>query len=332
MIIDLEKFVAAEQPHWRELETQLDALDFDRSARGALDLPRAERLHYLYQRAASDLARLATFSAESEVRRTLGALVARAYAEIHSHSGVSAERWQPLTWLTVSFPLAFRRHLQAFWLSVAATLLGVAFGGLALAVDPDAKTVILPFPHLLGNPADRVAEEEQGRGETLAGHKASFSGQLMTNNIKVAIGAMALGLTWGVGTLVLILYNGVILGAVCFDYLRAGEGVFLAGWLLPHGSVEIPSFLLSGQAGLMLGGAIIGWGRRVTLRERLRAVRADLVTIIGGVAVMLVWAGIIEAFFSQYHAPVLPYSVKITFGVVELTALTWFLACSGRGR
>ena len=49
-------------------------------------------------------------------------------------------------------------------------------------------------------------------------------------------------------------------------------------------------------------------------------------TIIGGVAVMLVWAGIVEAFFSQYHAPVLPYGVKIAFGAVELVALTWFLA------
>ena len=152
----------------------------------------------------------------------------------------------------------------------------------------------------------------------------------MTNNIKVAIGAMALGLTWGLGTLVVILYNGVVLGAVCFDYLRAGQGIFLAGWLLPHGSVEIPSFLLAGQAGFLLGSAIIGWGRRVPLRDRLRAVRADLVTIIGGVAVMLVWAGLIEAFFSQYHAPVLPYGIKITFGVVELVALTWFLARSGR--
>ena len=131
----------------------------------------------------------------------------------------------------------------------------------------------------------------------------------------------------------MILYNGVILGAVCLDYLRAGQGVFLAGWLLPHGSVEIPGFLLAGQAGLMLGGARDRAGAGgVPLRTRLRAVRADLVTIIGGVAVMLVWAGIIEAFFSQYHAPVLPYGVKITFGVVELVALTWFLARAGRGR
>ena len=147
----------------------------------------------------------------------------------------------------------------------------------------------------------------------------------MSHNIRVSILSMALGLTWGVGATVLIFYNGVILGAICLDYLRAGQGVFLAGWLLPHGSIEIPAFVLAGQAGLLLGGAMIGWGRRVPLRARLVGIRADLVTLIGGVAVMLVWAGIVEAFFSQYHEPVLPYWLKIVFGSVELVCLTLFL-------
>jgi len=47
------------------------------------------------------------------------------------------------------------------------------------------------------------------------------------------------------------------------------------------------------------------------------------------VAVLLVWAGLVEAFFSQYHEPVLPYWVKITFGLIELAALSLFLAKSG---
>jgi hypothetical protein len=47
---------------------------------------------------------------------------------------------------------------------------------------------------------------------------------------------------------------------------------------------------------------------------------------------MLVWAGIIESFFSQYHEPVVPYEVKIAFGLVELVLLGFFLSRSGRGR
>jgi hypothetical protein len=49
----------------------------------------------------------------------------------------------------------------------------------------------------------------------------------------------------------------------------------------------------------------------------------------GGASVLLVWAGIVESFFSQYHEPVLPYAVKIAFGSVELFALFFFLMRAG---
>ena len=139
-----------------------------------------------------------------------------------------------------------------------------------------------------------------------------------------------MGLTWGIGTIVLLFYNGVILGGICVDYLTSGQGVFLAGWLLPHGSIEIPAILLAGQGGFMLARAVIGWGQRVSFARRLRAILPDLATIVIGVAVMLVWAGIIESFLSQYHEPVVPYWAKILFGLVQLVLLTALLAFAGR--
>ena len=56
----------------------------------------------------------------------------------------------------------------------------------------------------------------------------------------------------------------------------------------------------------------------------------DLVTLICGAALLLVWAGIIEAFLSQYHEPVLPYALKIGFGVMELALMGGYLWKSGR--
>jgi uncharacterized membrane protein SpoIIM required for sporulation len=102
------------------------------------------------------------------------------------------------------------------------------------------------------------------------------------------------------------------------------------GWLLPHGAIEIPAILLAGQAGLILASALIGWGKPLTLRMRLRDISTDLVTLILGVGLMLVWAGIIEAFFSQYHEPVIPYAAKIGFGVIELIVLVLFLSKAGK--
>jgi uncharacterized membrane protein SpoIIM required for sporulation len=159
---------------------------------------------------------------------------------------------------------------------------------------------------------------------------ATFAGSLMVNNIRVSITTLALGMTYGIGTMISLFYNGVILGLVAADYVRAGQTIFLLGWLLPHGAIEIPSILFAGQAGLLLGSALIGWGDRAPLRTRLRQIAPDLVTITGGIAVFLVWAGIVESFLSQYHYPVLPYWAKITFGVLELAALVWFLGWCGR--
>jgi uncharacterized membrane protein SpoIIM required for sporulation len=136
-------------------------------------------------------------------------------------------------------------------------------------------------------------------------------------------------MSWGVGTIVMLFYNGVILGAISVDYITDGQTRFLLGWLMPHGVIEIPAILIAGQAGLVLALALIGWGKRTSLRARLRDVSRDLTTLIFGVAVLLVWAGFVEAFLSQYHEPFIPYEVKITFGAVELVLLILFLSRSG---
>ena len=83
------------------------------------------------------------------------------------------------------------------------------------------------------------------------------------------------------------------------------------------------------QAGFVLAGALIGWGNRVSLKARFREISGDLVTLIFGVAIMLVWAGIVEAFLSQYHEPVISYGLKIGFGTVEFLLLILFLGKSG---
>jgi uncharacterized membrane protein SpoIIM required for sporulation len=323
MIIDLKNFIAEEQNYWSELAAILDKLESKPECR--LDLEGLSRFHYLYQRVSADLARIMTFSAEPQIRRYLESLVSRAYSEIHE-TREKGRRPHFRTWFFQTFPATFRRHFRTFLVVFAITLAGASFGAFAVTADQDARDTLLVFPHLKQTPAERVEKEEAATENQLAGRHASFSSFLITHNIKVSIFALALGMTFGLGTVILLFYNGVLLGAVAADYIAGGQSVFLLGWLLPHGAVEIPAFLLAGQAGLVLAGALIGWGRPLSLGQRLRAVSNDLVTLISGIAVMLVWAGIIEAFFSQFHEPVIPYSLKIAFGMVELLLLIVYLS------
>jgi hypothetical protein len=80
----------------------------------------------------------------------------------------------------------------------------------------------------------------------------------------------------------------------------------------------------------MLGHALLGRGSPYSLAARLRAISSDLVTLMGGVVLLLLYAGIIEAFLSQLHEPRVPYTLKILFGTIQLTALILYLLRAGR--
>src|SRR6266571_3074619 len=331
MIIDLEKFLADERPAWAELELSLKKLEEEPNLQ--LSLEQARRFHYLYQRASADLARLMTFAHEPAMRLYLESLVARAYGEIHE-TRYKKEPWRPWVWISRTFPQTFRRYQREFLLSLVVTLAGSAFGGLAALLDATAKEALMPFQHLQGNPSERVAREEreQKQRDPLQGAKTSFSSELMTHNTKVSIFTMALGMTWGVGTIMMLFYNGIGLGAISVDYAADGQTRFLLGWLMPHGVIEIPAILIAGQAGLALALGLIGWGKRAPMGTRLREVSQDVVTLSFGFGLLLVWAGFVEAFLSQYHEPIVPYDAKIAFGAIELVLLCLYLAKSGTGQ
>jgi len=327
VIIDLKKFTEAERPFWVELDSLLNKIEDDPAKR--LTLEQLRRLHYLYERASAGLGKLNTFAVAPETRGYLEALVARAYAEVHETRD-QPHRFAWLRWFSQTFPQTFRRHIRAFILSCSIFFGGALIGAILIAAFPENKSIMLPFAHLHGSPSERVAQEESATHATRAGAEAQFSATLMTHNTRVSIFTLSLGMTWGIGSVITLFYNGIILGAVALDYILDGQIVFLLGWLLPHGVVEIPAILIAGQGGFLIASALIGWGRRATLHERLREISNDLLTLIGGVACLLVWAGIIEAFLSQRHEPQIPYAAKIAFGVVEFALLALFLTHSGR--
>lgn len=332
MILDLDHFTRKERPYWNELERTLDAIALNPGGRRSV--PELERFYYLFQRASADLARMRTFSGQMELRRYLEGLVARAYIELHGERD-TAHRFSFWRWLMRSWPQAFRRQWWSFVAAVLITLIGASAGAFWIAVDRENLMLMLPpqFSHLLEDPSERVRKEESAdtsAGDPLGGRKLAFAGELMLNNIKVALNALALGALYGVGTVAILFYNGVILGATAWDYVAAGESRFLVGWLLPHGVPELTAIFMGAQAGLVIARAVIGWGSDRGLMGRLRAVRGDVCTLAGGMALMLVWAGLVEAFLSQYHEPVISYGAKTAFGAAELVLLVAFFGFCGR--
>jgi uncharacterized membrane protein SpoIIM required for sporulation len=327
VILNLERFQVQARPRWRQLESLLVALE-NRPDRRMVSAE-AEQLQELYAQVAADLNRVTHGALAPELRQYLERLVGRAYAELYFAPPTRSELWQPRRWLRIftAFPESFRRQFRYFGLAVLITLLGCAFGGFAVRYDPAAVDVLLPTDYLR-NPGQRVQAEEKGKGERFktANAEAAFSGELIQHNIEVALLTAAMGVTFGIGTALLLFENGMLLGAVAVRYTQQGFGLFMSAWLLPHGVFEIPSILIAGQAGFYLARLLL---HRSEDRDPRRSMREWLV-LVAGLSMMLVWAGIMEGFFSQHHAPVLPYGLKVAVALAELVLLTIYLLLIGR--
>jgi len=326
MIFDVERFIAQNRSSWEELEAMLERVH----QRGfqTFDFDETNRFYYLYHQTSSDLNRIQTFSSASDLTDYLEGLVSRAYAEIYSIQRRSL-RIRLKEFYMVTFPAVFRRHLKLFYFALAIMLVGGLVGGSAVMLDPQAKDILIRFSHLRESPFERVVREEEGRNKALDNQKISFSSYLITHNIQVSLLALASGITFGLGTLILLFYNGVILGAIVVDYLRFGVGTFAAGWLLPHGAFEIWAIVIAGQAGFLIAQSLLKTGRYSRM-ARLSMAGKDILTLFFGLSSLLVWAGIVEAFFSQYHQPIVPYSFKILFGVIEILFLMYYFGVMGR--
>jgi uncharacterized membrane protein SpoIIM required for sporulation len=140
----------------------------------------------------------------------------------------------------------------------------------------------------------------------------------------VGIVSFAVGLAWGLPTLLLLAYNGAILGVVGAQYFADGVGRFFLAWVLPHGLLELTCIVISGAAGLALGRGVI-WPRGRPRGERVREEARTALMLLGGAAALLVPTGIIEGTISQIHEPVLSYSLKIALAVILFAALQAYL-------
>ncbi|MBI2892565.1 MAG: stage II sporulation protein M [Deltaproteobacteria bacterium] len=324
--MDVNRFMNERRPAWQELEEMLGRLE----AQGwpGLGLERARRFGKLYRAASSDLIQARTATADAAVVDYLNDLVARAYGAVYA--GRSSKGRAIRSFFAVEFPRLVREEARLVVLAASILVLGGAVGATSVALDPSSESVMIPAGHGEMRPEERVAQDE-AEGPHGGDTAAAFGGFLFTHNMQVSFFVFALGITWGVGTVLLLFYNGVPLGALAVQYHLAGKGLFFWAWILPHGIPELTSVFISGAAGLVLARALIAPGRlrrnQALVNAAKRAVRMVL-----GVAPLLCVAGLIEATISQMHAPVMPYAVKLAFAACVAVSLFAYLGFAGRRR
>jgi uncharacterized membrane protein SpoIIM required for sporulation len=141
----------------------------------------------------------------------------------------------------------------------------------------------------------------------------------------------ALGITFGVGTMAMLFYNGVPLGALAMQYHQEGLDTFFWAWILPHGIPELTEVAVAGGAGLLIARGLWLPGRRRRRDALIAEARTAAALVLGGMPI-LVLAGLIEGTISQLHEPVLPYAVKLVFAVLVGTGVYYYLLTAGRER
>ncbi len=291
MAESIRKFVESRRPRWEKLETTIQSLE-----RGRLSASELIGLTRLYREATADLARLQTFQnqegLEDELKTYLNHLVARAYSQIYRSSPPRmASLWR---FLRSGFPAAFRETLPWTLVALSVFTLGMAYGFITAVSDGAFVALIVP-PKL-------IQQVEGGTVwfDSILAMKPQASTWIMTNNISVSFLAFAMGMTFGLGTLYLMVFNGLMVGTLAGLCYTHGLSVPFWSFVLPHGVIELTAIFIAGGAGFLLGGALLFPGdppRKDALLKRARQAGR----LILGCVPLLVIAGIVEAFFSPIH-------------------------------
>ena len=224
------------------------------------------------------------------------------------------------------FPLAIYRHRYFILLSFLVMVLPGLVAGTWTYLDEDAVYSVLD-----GSQVRQVERMYDPQARKLCREREAETdifmfGFYIKNNISVAFRCFAGGMVIGIGTLLVLFFNGMFMGSIAGHLTRLDYVDTFYPFVVGHGSFELTAIVFSGAAGLRLGYAILNPGQFSRL-DALREAGRDVVPMLYGIFLMLVIAAFLEAFWSSSTS--LSIEVKYTVGAV-LWALVLLYSFSGR--
>jgi uncharacterized membrane protein SpoIIM required for sporulation/uncharacterized RDD family membrane protein YckC len=282
-----------------------------------------------YRDLASDLARLRTAAQGRETPELF--YLSRLLAGAHNllYRGRSLTLADVVRLIAIDAPREVRRS----WRPVL--LAGALLFGPALI----AYSAVVRHPAVAGTfiPAGMLDRAEEGvrRAREGTGYipdpqifRPTMASQIIANNVQVTFGVFALGITAGVGSLLLLVLNGVSLGGVFGLYQSKGIATLLLSFVAPHGVLELTAVCIAGGAGFLLAAALLLPGRRTRKRALVengqRAIR-----LVAAATVLLLVAGTLEGFVSPIAT--WPLRAKLAVSAATLVLLALYLS-AGRDR
>lgn len=312
----LNAFVIKRVAEWRQLEQLLEQVRRRRISLAELGL-----VDRLYRRASADLAHAQAFFGGTEVHRALNQLCGQAYGVIYQRAG--ARLASLIGFYRTTFPALAAETLPYTKVAAGLLILGAIVGATTVLLSPSGADLILD-PVIV----DHIRRRELWTDLLLDQvHPAEAATAIFTNNLRVSFLSFAAGVTAGAGTVLLMLFNGMHVGAIVAACAQNDVAGGMLSFMSAHGPVELSIIAITGGAGLMIGHALIEPGERArgpVLRER--AVKA--VQLVLGCAPVLVVVGVVEGFVSP--GPFFPWPLKVALGAGSAFAFWRYLLRGSR--
>lgn len=291
-----DRFRLEREGEWRRLEAIVTRMEKGGLRRIADDDLLA--LPTLYRTAASSLAVARETSLDAATLAYLEALVQRAWFQVYGPRRGFAG------WLRDFLLGGWSRAVRAIWLDICIALFVMVAGsvvGWLLVAQDEAWYYRLVPGNFIDTRVPGASREELLQSlatEESAAGLSTFAAQLFSNNSAVCILAFALGFAFGIPSLMLLVHNMAVLGAMLWLFSGQGLTVELAAWLSVHGTTEMFGILLSGAAGLHIGRSMAFPGAKPVLAAASEAGQRGAVVMVG-VVIMMIVAALLEAFPRQ---------------------------------
>jgi uncharacterized membrane protein SpoIIM required for sporulation len=305
------RWLEKRKTYWARLEQLVD-----RSKRGgisALDHRELQELGLLYRQTASDLAAVREDVTSNQLAFYLNQLLGRAHNLIYM--GHKQKISGLVRFYAQTFPQVFRETSRQ---TLLAFLIFAVTGVASWAVTIHDPT----FAHrLLGPQMMDTIEKREMWTQSIVTIKPLAASTIMTNNLSVSFATFALGITAGIGTVWMMVVNGLLIGVIGAATWQAGMALQLWSFVAPHGVLELPAIFIAGGAGLEIARGMLFPGL-LPRRESLARAGGRAARLVLGIVPMLVVAGIIEGFVSPSG---IATPLKFLLAAVLFAALATYL-------
>ena len=271
----------------------------------------------MYRQTASDLATVREDVTSHQLTFYLNQLLGRAHNLIYM--GHKQKMSGLVRFYAQTFPQVFRETFrQTFLAFLIFTVTGIATWAVTIH-DP-------AFAHrVLGPEMMATIEKREMWTQSIVTVKPLAASGIMTNNLAVCFATFALGITAGLGTIRLMVTNGMLIGVIGAATWQAGMALQLWSFVAAHGVLELPAIFISGGAGLEIARGMLFPGL-LPRRESLALAGGRAARLMIGIIPILIIAGVIEGFVSPSG---IATPLKFLLAAVLFAGLTTYLWLAG---